>query len=198
VRLTLPPPLEKAMAVHAVDGGVELRDGDAVVASARPAELSVTPPAVVGYDTATAAAERTPMVAELHPFPTCFGCGPLREPGDALRHLCGPAGPELAACPAETSARLPHDADGHLLEEIVWAALDCPTASAVIPVGAPAHVLATFTVRIDAPVAVEEPHVVVAWPLGADGRKKRSAAALADASGRVCAVAEALWIELRR
>lgn len=198
VRLSAPPPLDVPLHVHPVEGGVELRHGEQVVASARPAELALEPPVVVGSEAAAAAAEGATWTADVHPYPTCFGCGPLRSAGDALRHMCGATGEDgIVACPANTAASLPHDERGHLLPEVVWAALDCPSAVPVIPVGAPPHLLGTLTVRIDRPVAVGEPHVVVAWPLSVEGRKKRGASALLDADGRACAVAEAVWIEVR-
>ncbi len=200
VRLNVPPPLETPMTVAAVEDGMELRHGDVVVAAARPAELALEPPAAVDRATAEMAARGAAWAdADLHPYPTCFGCGPLREAGDALRHLAGPArGGGIVACPACTDARLPHGASGHLLTEVVWAALDCPSAAAGVPPGASPHVLATFTVRVDRPVTVGEPHVVMAWPLRADGRKKWAASALLNGDGRTCAVGEALWIEVRR
>jgi hypothetical protein len=154
-------------------------------------------------DVATAAAAEagsggTYLRAEDHPFPTCFGCGPLRERGDALRHLCGPVdGGPLMACVATTDPALPLDGEGALAPEIVWAALDCPSASAVVPPGSRPHVLGTLTARIERPVRAGEPHVCVAWPVSADGRKRRAGSAVLDAEGRVCAVADALWIELR-
>ena len=198
VRLSAPPPLDVPLQVHVAGDGAELRDGDAVVATARPAELDLEPPARVDVRAAAAAQERATWLAGVHPYPTCFGCGPLRERGDALRHMCGPVDGEVVACEATTDARLPHDADGRLRTEVVWAALDCPSAAAVIPVGAPPHLLGTLTVRIDRPVLAGEPHVCVAWPLGVEGRKRRAASALLDASGRTCAVAEAVWIEVRQ
>jgi hypothetical protein len=198
VRLSAPPPLDTAMAVFETADGVELRHGDTVVASARPAELALEPPVRLAVETAAAAEAGAAWVEAVHPYPTCFGCGPLRERGDALRHMCGPAGGDVVACRATTDASLPHDDDGALRREIVWAALDCPSAVPVIRVGGPPHLLGTFTVRIDAPVRVGEDYACVAWPLGAEGRKKRAGSALLDATGRVCAVAEAVWIEVRR
>jgi len=44
---------------------------------------------------------------------------------------------------------------------------------------------------------IGERHVVAAWPGASDGRKHHSASALYDATARVLAVADALWIELR-
>jgi hypothetical protein len=199
VRLSVPPPLERPMAVVEVEGGAELRDGDVVVATARPGELALEVPVVVDPVAAQSAARDAPWAeAAVHPFPTCFGCGPLREAGDALRHMAGRVAGDVVACPACTDERLPHDESGHLLPEVVWASLDCPSAAAGVPVGGPPHVLATFTVCLERRVPVGEPHVVVAWPLGADGRKKWAASALLDAAGRTCAIGEALWIEVRR
>ena len=196
VRLSAPPPLDVPMGVWESGDGVELRHGDTVVASARPAELALEPPVRLGVEEAAAAEAGATWVADVHPYPTCFGCGPLRDRGDALRHLCGPAGDGVVACRATTDPSLPHDG-GALRPEIVWAALDCPSAVPVIRVGGPPHLLGTLTVRIDADIAVGEPYAVVAWPLGVDGHKKRGASALLDATGRTCAVAEAVWIEVR-
>lgn len=199
VRLSAPPPLERPLrVVHGVDGAVELFDGDALVAAARAGDLGLGVPATVSVAQAAAAADDVITPPELHPFPTCFACGPLRVQGDALRHQCGRVADGLVACPMTTSEMLPHDDDGNLLPEIVWAALDCPGAAACVPVGGVPHVLATFTARIDAPVAVGEPHVCVAWPLGVDGRKRRAGSAILAADGSVCAVAHALWIAIRR
>jgi hypothetical protein len=199
VRLVTPPPLGRPLAVvRGAEGQVELRDGERVVAIARPGRLELEIPDPVSLEEAIAAASRTRARPEDHPFPTCFGCGPRRERGDALRHVCGPVdGRDLVACPATTSPALPTTPGGALAPEVVWAALDCPSAAAVVPPGAPAHVLGTFTARLERPVRAGEPHVCMAWPLRSDGRKKWAASAVLDASGRVCALAEALWIELR-
>ena len=196
VRLSAPPPLDVAMQVVPDGDGVQLRHGDTVVASARQAELALEAPARVDVEAAAAAEAGATWLEAVHPYPTCFGCGPLRERGDALRHMCGPVADGVWACRATTDASLPHD-DGVLRPEIVWAALDCPSATAVMPVGSPPHLLGTFTVRIDAPIAVGAPYACIAWPLGVEGRKKRSASALLDETGRTCAVAEAVWIEVR-
>ena len=197
VRLSAPPPLDVPMGVWESGDGVELRHGDTVVASARPAELALEPPVRLGVDEAAAAEAGATWVADVHPYPTCFGCGPLRERGDALRHMCGPAATGVVACRANTDASLPHE-DGALRPEVVWAALDCPSAVPVITVGGPPHLLGTLTVRIDEAISVGEPYACVAWALDVDERKKRAASALLDASGRTCAVAEAVWIEVRR
>jgi hypothetical protein len=181
VRLASPPPLGRPLAVRAAgDGSVE-----------------VEVPGPVTLEEAVAAAARSRARPEDHPFPTCFGCGPQRVRGDALRHVCGPVeGRAVVACPTTTDTSLP-TTGGALAPEVVWAALDCPSSAAVLPPGSPPHVLGTLTARLDRPVVAGAPHVCIAWPLRTDGRKKWAASAVLDADGRVCAVAEALWIELR-
>jgi len=51
-----------------------------------------------------------------------------------------------------------------------------------------------MAVVIDAPVRTGEPHVVIGWPIMADGRKLHAGSALFDASGRVLARSRQLWI----
>ena len=57
--------------------------------------------------------------------------------------------------------------------------------------------LGRLAAQVDRPVTAGEPHVVMAWPLGVDGRKREAAAALFTADGGLCARSRALWIELR-
>jgi hypothetical protein len=78
--------------------------------------------------------------------------------------------------------------------EFVWAALDCPGA---IAVGFPERgetVLGRFVACVDAVPAAGERCVVVAWPLGEDGRKLYAGTALFSAAGDLLALARATWI----
>jgi hypothetical protein len=78
--------------------------------------------------------------------------------------------------------------------ELVWAALDCPGA---IAVGFPDRgetLLGRFAVGIDELPASGERCVVLAWPLGEDGRKLYAATALFGEDGRPLARARATWI----
>lgn len=202
VRLAAPPPLDRPLAVHGDgDGVVELRDGADIVALAQPGHLDLDVPAFVDHDAAVTARARflAGYDPAVHPFPSCFGCGPQRDRGDALVHMSGLVrgrDDEVLACPMTTDAELPH-AGGVLEPAVVWAALDCTSGWAAVPPGSPAHVLGTFTAQIERQVRVGEPHVVVSWGLGADGRKRYSAAAIFDDSGAVCALAAAVWIALQ-
>ena len=182
VTLKHPPPLGRTLRFD----GSRLWDGDTLVAEARPADVDVTPPEPVGLEEAARASERYPGF-ERHAFPTCFVCGPDRREGDGLRIFAGPVpGRDLFAAPWVAAA--------DVARPLVWAALDCPGA---IAVGFPARgetVLGRFGARVD---AVPEPGsrcVVVAWPLGEDGRKLYAGTALFSEAGEPLAVARATWI----
>src|ERR671916_528016 len=91
VTLRRPPPLAVPLDVVRTDAGVELRHADDLVAEARPVALGVAGPPPVAAGQAAAASERFAW-ADDHPFPSCFGCGPDRAPGDALCLATGAVG----------------------------------------------------------------------------------------------------------
>lgn len=193
VTLRLPPPLDRPLEVVHLADGVEVRDGEALVAEARPAEVDLEPPRRVGVGEAAAAEERYAGGDE-HPFPECFVCGPARERGDALVLRPG-ALDDVVATTWRPDARL---GTAHVCDEFVWAALDCPGAFAVELVGRGTRVLGRLTARIDERPVVGEQYVVVGWPLGGEGRRQEAGTALLDETGRrVLAVARAVWIEPR-
>jgi hypothetical protein len=89
---------------------------------------------------------------------------------------------------------LPNDGTS-VLPEIVWAALDCPSAQPVAPDGGPAFVLGTFVARMEQPVELGVDHLLLAWELGRDGRKAYSASAIIGPHG-VCGRARAVWVSI--
>jgi hypothetical protein len=194
VTLRRPPPLGVELAVQRGDDGVALVDGDGVIVAARPATLAVEPPAAVDLDAAAAASARFAWVHD-HPFPTCFGCGPERDPADALCLYTGPVGDGRFAVPW-TPARW--TGEGTVDPRFVWAALDCPSS-------APAHgsvtapvVLGRLTIAIEGPVQVGAPHVIQSWLEGEEGRKRVTGVALFTPDGERRAAGRAVWIELAR
>jgi hypothetical protein len=188
VTLRLPPPLETPLVVSLEDGKVVVRDGEAVVAEARAAEVDVEPPAVSRADALKATGRYTGF--EEHEFPHCFVCGPLREPGDGLRIFPGGVRPGVVAAPWEARAVAP---------EIVWAAIDCPGAFAAGYPNRGAVVLGRMAARVDRLPDEGEPCVAVGWSLGSEGRKHYAGTTLLGADGAPCAVARQTWIEpLRR
>lgn len=196
VSLRLPPPLERPLQVkHGDDGRLALLDGDAIVAEASLSALELPVPPPVGLEEAAAAVSGYAGF-ERHAFPMCFACGPDREGGDGLRLFPGPvARRNVVACPWRPDPGLA-DADGMVRVEFVWAALDCPAAFACDLSRAPL-VLARLSGRIEKGVQASKPHVVMAWPLGRDGRKHHAACAICRPDGEVLAGLRALWIEPR-
>jgi hypothetical protein len=199
VTLRRPPPLETPLAVARNDGAVTLLDGDEVVAEARPADLSVTGPPPVGPKAAASAAERFAWQHD-HPFPTCFGCGPDRDPADALCLFCGPVGDGRFAVPWTPADWTASSAGGEGSVEplFAWAALDCPSSAPVHGTVRSPVVLGRFSIALEGPIEVGAPHVIQAWMERSEGRKRHTAVALFTASGERLAVGRAVWVELAR
>lgn len=197
VSLRRPVPLETRLdVVRENDGSVRVLDGEALVVEARSVpELEVEVPAPVSPDEARLAAARYRGLCD-GLFSRCFVCGRARE--DAFGVFAGAVeGRRLVASPW-TPPSWTADAAGRVLPEFVWAVLDCPTYFALyMDGGLPASVLARLTVRIDAPVAAAAEHVVIAWPIEADGRKHHAAAAVLSSAGEPLAVGRALLIKPR-
>lgn len=197
VSLRRPVPLETRLdVVRENDGSVRVLDGEALVVEARSVpELEVEVPAPVSPDEARLAAARYRGLCD-GLFSRCFVCGRARE--DAFGVFAGAVeGRQLVASPW-TPPSWTADAAGRVLPEFVWAVLDCPTYFALyMDGGLPASVLARLTVRIDAPVAAAAEHVVIAWPIEADGRKHHAAAAVLSSAGEPLAVGRALLIKPR-
>jgi hypothetical protein len=201
VSLRAPPPLERPLPVTRHEGGrVELHDSEAVIAEGEPAELLLDVPDAVSPGQADAASRAgVERWTARHPFPTCVVCGPERGQGDGYRVFPGElAGDDsLFAAPWTPDATL-GDGQGYVRPECVWAALDCPTSAPVANYGqGPPLVLARLTARLGCGVRVNEPHALVSWPLGVDGRKRHAASALFDERGLLLCASRALWIELR-
>jgi hypothetical protein len=203
VTLRRPPPLDTPLRVEQAGDGVHVLDGDVLVAEGAAAadELGVDVPDPVGVGEAGRAATRSPLHEhpEDHPFPTCFVCGPQRAEGDGLRILVGPvAGREVAAAAWTPGAGLAGD-DGVVRPEFVWAALDCSGGVGswlVEPLEGNPYVLGRMAVRIPAVVRAGEPHAVVGWRIGVDGRKQTAGSAIFTAGGALAGVARATWIQL--
>jgi hypothetical protein len=186
VTLRLPPPLERPLTVTEQDGRVLLLDGDELVAEARPDGPDVDVPATVTFAEAEAAARRHVRFAGEN-FSECFSCGV--RPDDGLCINPGPvAGGDLHAAPW-----VAHDVS----PEVVWAAIDCSGAYAVGGPGRGEVVLGRMTAEIRRLPDEGERCVVLAWPLGEDGRKLFAGTALLGELGETLAVARQTWIQPR-
>jgi hypothetical protein len=91
------------------------------------------------------------------------------------------------------------DTEGYVRPEIVWAALDCPTYFTYPPTGElqANAVLASMAIHLVAQVSVNKPHVIMAWPISEDGRKRHAGMALYTEDSELCAIGRALWIRMR-
>lgn len=200
VTLRKPPPLATSLDVVSVENGLELRQGDEVVATAVPAAAGPQAPAWADPDLAGPYAGFTD-----HPFPTCYVCGPERG-ADALRIFPGtlPDG--------RTAARwtVPED----VTAVTVWAALDCPGGWAIIAPGGPhvcapaaiddgspsarnnsrPYVLGRITVAVDSVPSPGAECVIVGEFIRSEGRKGFVRTGLFDADRGLLAAAGAVWI----
>jgi hypothetical protein len=198
VSLRSPPPLETALEVVREGDRVSVVHGDTLVAEGAPSDLLVDmPDPVPASEVEAAQAAGREQWAKGHPFPTCVVCGPARPDGFGIVPAALPGRNGLFGAtwtPSEAS----DDGQGLVRTELVWAALDCPTSAPVANFGdGPAMVLASLTARLGCPLRVGEPHTILSWALGEDGRKRWSAAALYDSDGILTCASRALWIELK-
>ena len=202
VSLRQPPPLGRELRIERDGERALMLDGDELVAEADRVEPDWEVPKPVPLDEARAAAADSPFLVRPRPFITCFVCGPDRPDGDGLEIYAGPL-PGRADLHAATWTPDPSlaDGDGAVPTEVVWAALDCPTSSPVAnwPGGESKRpiVLARLAADIQAPVTAGREHLVLAWRVAVDGRKRHAGSALFTADGELLASARALWIELR-
>ena len=184
VTLRRPPPLDRPLPVRRGGDRVEIVDGETLVAEAEPASVELDVPEPVSVDEAREAS-RDYVGFRAHAYPTCFVCGPERS--DGLGVFPGPvAGRDLVASPWTPPADVP--------DELVWAALDCPSGWAIDQFSREGVLLGRLAARIIAEPAPGEPHVVLGWPLGADGRKRFAGSAILTANGRPLAVARSTWL----
>lgn len=200
--LRAPIPLDQTLRLHASQDGVNLMTDDAavriLVMSLREATLdapTVKPPTLA----AARAAAETFRNADDHVLPTCFVCGPGRAHGDGLRIFTdfvaeadNPNAFPIVAAPWTPGDDLA-DAHGHIADEYLWAALDCPGAFAI---DAEPILLGRMTARI-----VQYPHageelIVVAWAKGVERRKHFAGTALFNTSGDLLAFSDQTWIRI--
>lgn len=204
VTLRAPPPLAEVLQVEErEDEVVLLRDG-ALIAQARPArfdgdvlEFDGDVPEPVALQEAELAASRYPW-RKGHPYPTCFVCGPERDPGDGLGIFPGPVEDGSSYAAPWTPDSSLADPGGIIPSEFVWAALDCPSGIVTDLLGDHGLLLlGRLAAKLRERVMLGSRYVVQAWPLSRDGRKLRTSSAVFSTDREACAVAQAVWIELR-
>jgi hypothetical protein len=185
VTLRHPPPLDRELQVAHDDGRLEVRDGERLVAEAEPVELDVDVPAPVSVGEAERASARYAGF-EQHAYSTCFVCGPNRT--DGLRVYAGPVEGRDGVVASPWTP--PED----VTPELVWAALDCPSGWAVDDFQREGVLLGRMATEIDRLPTPGEPHVVIGWRVGEEGRKRFAGSALLAADGDVLARSRSTWI----
>lgn len=175
--------------------GLTLLHGDEVIAEASAATLDLNVPPVPASQLIDEAAARYSGF-DHHIFDTCFVCGPKRKPGEGLRIFTGPLKEGgMVAAPWKTYEALSRD--GKVVDPIyLCAALDCPGYFAGPDTRALA-LLGEMTLHISAPLKLDEPASVLAWPISVHGRKYVAGSAVIGKDGEIKASALSTWIFLK-
>lgn len=195
VTLRRPPPVDKGLRLEADGAHLQLMDGDQLIASVRPGTVAFTAPAPPEWAQVVEASKRY-IGFRSHPFPNCFVCGPERKPHDGLHIFAGRVGAEpLYASPWIPEVELA-DENGHVRNEFLWAALDCPGAFTTGGDTMPKVVLGRMTARAEKDISPGEQCIVLAWLKEKEGRKFSSGTAIYNQQRQLCAVADAVWIEI--
>ena len=168
-------------------GRVEIRDGERLVAEAKPVELEVDVPAPVSVVEAARASARYAGFAH-HAYNTCYVCGPNRGTGCAstpARSRAGTGSSPRRGHRRRTSGRS-------------WSgpALYCPSGWVVDDFQREGVLLGRMATEIDRLPTAGEPHVVIGWRVGEEGRKRFGGSALLTAEGEVLARSRSTWIVL--
>lgn len=195
--LRSPVPLDQELELGpGEEGGLRLLQGEKLIAEARsiPSPEIAVPAAVSPEEAHRAAANYRGLDHGL--FCQCFVCGRARA--DSFEVFAGRVEDrDLAATPWTPPAWSAGD-DGAVRPEFIWAALDCPTYFACHLEGElTLSMLVRQRTELRAPVTAEQEHVITAWPISHDGRKRLAGAAVLSATGETLAVTEILLIEPR-
>jgi hypothetical protein len=131
-------------------------------------------------------------------YPACFVCGPRATHPAALHAYPTWVNRESLSIPWVPDAMLAEDGTDHVALMVVAAALDCPSAWAVMDAvrgqGFAGVLLGTMRLRLAAAVEIADPVRITARLDAVDGRKARARSAVVDSDGRVLAMVEATHI----
>lgn len=195
VTLRSPPPLDRPMPVERAEGRLVVRDGETLIAEARPASLDLDVPPTPDPAAVTAAGTRF-FEFKKDDFHLCFACGAGRREDEGLRLRSGPIdGGDVVA-----ARWVPHPSfagpDGRIPSRILWSALDCPGAWAVVRDSGVVMYLGRLTAEADGDLEPGTPCTVLGWPLGGEGRKAFAGTAIYDHTGRLRGRAKAVWFDM--
>lgn len=192
VRLKTGAPLGVELHVETSVGEARLLYGSSVIAEARRADLTLTPPPPPSFEEAERASQSFVAMTR-HPFPRCFVCGPQRNAGDGMRIFPGAVeGQSFIAAPWIPG---PSFAEGseYLRPEFLWAALECTGGFAWFP---QMVVLGELSGDIKGTLRPGERSVVVGWRIGVEGRKHFAGTAIFSEARKAVALGYATWVEI--
>jgi hypothetical protein len=201
VSLRAPPPLDVPLQIYRnEDASLTLRDGERDLAHAQlePFELSLPKtPSLTSANNASAVGFRRGLNRASWPYAKCFACGVSRSDGLCITPspVGEPDSGDVVAASWTPSVWLA-ERDGQVKLEAVWAALDCPAGIAwsyQLPEGAP-MVTARMSVSIIKLPRVNQPHIVLGWPIERDGRKLYAGTAVLSPDGELLARSRQLWL----
>lgn len=198
VRLKAPPPLNTRLCREWTTDSARLLHEAAVIGEAKSSDLLLEAPNCPTLGEAEQAAQAYPGFTS-HAFPRCFVCGPARMPGDGLRIFPGPlSGRSFHAAPWVPDGSLAKDGSS-VAPEFIWAALDCPSAFAVLPLPeGTTIVLGELTASLRGTLTAGQPVVVTSWPMAREGRRRTAGSAIHRSDGELVAIARAVWVEVPR
>lgn len=196
VTLHRPVPLEQPLSVVKPTTGhiVALKYHDLTIAEAKPTKLALTIPDPPTFLEARDASLRYPQ-AKLHPFPSCFVCGPRRESNDGLHifpTLLQNRNIVAATWTPDTSLI---NGNSMIKDEFIWAALDCPGGIVATTDQPRPILLGQLTGHIENRIHSGDRCIVIGWLISSMGRKHTTGTAIFRANGTLIASAKAIWIE---
>jgi hypothetical protein len=198
ITIRRPIPMETELSIHENGEHVRVMNREELIAEAAPLIFAASVPnEPITFKGADYASANSPAFHN-HPFPTCFTCGPDRAEGDGLRIFPGKwqgNSREYFAAPWAPQSDLA-DRSGYIREEIIWAAMDCPTGFAAGFPWAGTLVTGRLGAHLVAPVRAGEKCILLSWPTGQEGRKHFAECVLLGEDGTVRAESRATWIKL--
>ncbi|MEW6185645.1 MAG: hypothetical protein AB1585_07900 [Thermodesulfobacteriota bacterium] len=205
VTIKVPTPLDHPLQIGSrEDGSFILLNGNQVLVEARPCAFDLEIPEVPGFQEAVEAA-KTSIALQPSPYgvgnlrgihPICFCCGADVPDGKGLKiHPGRLNGAGLVAAPWIPAKEL-GDGQGMVRPEFIWTVLDCPGAFAFMELTSHRPGLSGRLIgRLDRPLQVGDPCVVIAWPMDVEGKKLFAGSALVNSQGQVVGRVKATWID---
>ena len=195
VTLRRPIPLDCPIEIRKLAGGVDLLEGETIVANGVVSRIEIDIPEPVTLEDARAASNSY-LGFKKHPFPTCFVCGHHRAEGDGLRVFPGPVEKfNIFAAPWTPDSSI-MDADGNVGPEFLWAVLDCPGGWVALSNLNSAAVLGRFAAKVVGAVSPNEHYVAMGWLIRQESKKIYAGSALFSRTSDLIAFASAIWIKV--